>query len=236
VATEQAAAGKRSAGQGRGKAVPTPPAASTRAKATRRRRGEPRRLLLEAARDLFSRQGYIGTTTREIADRANVSETLMFRYFDSKAGLFREALVVPFVDYIEDFHARWMSGAMDDLSDEEFALQLNGDLFDLFRTHRGLVLLMWAGDSLNARELAESGVHEIDDALKTLVKLGSTETIRRQGSDVAHHDLSTRVLLATIAGMAVFGEPFYGKRPPSRKAIVEEITNTILHGRLHRTS
>src|SRR5207302_6556274 len=62
-------------------------------KATRRRRGEPRRLLLESARELFSRQGYASTSTREIADHAGVSETLMFRYFRSKAGLFREALV-----------------------------------------------------------------------------------------------------------------------------------------------
>lgn len=203
-------------------------------KATRRPPGEARRLLLEAATELFSRQGYAQTSTWEIAERANVSETLMFRYFGSKAGLFREALVLPFVDYIEDFNERWQSGAMDQLTDEEFALQLNGDLFDLFRTHRGLVVLLWVGDAHNDRELADAGLPEIDKALKTLVKLGSAETIRRQGADVARHDVSTRVLLAMIAGMAVFGEGFYGKRPPSKKAIVEEITNTVLHGRLHR--
>ena len=98
-----------------------PIAKDGRVKATRRPRGEPRRLLLESARDLFSRQGFTPTSTREIADHAGVSETLMFRYFGSKAGLFREALVVPFVEYVETLNANWESGELDDLSDEGFA-------------------------------------------------------------------------------------------------------------------
>ena len=65
----------------------------------RRARGEPRRLLLEAATDLFNERGY-SASTRDIADRANVSETLMFRYFGSKAGLFHEAMVRPFSETV----------------------------------------------------------------------------------------------------------------------------------------
>jgi len=37
-----------------------------------------------------------------------------------------------------------------------------------------------------------------------------------------------------VAGMAVFGESFYGKRQPSRRDIVEELTHAVLHGHLHR--
>ena len=200
----------------------------------RRRRGEPRRLLLESARELFSRQGFSGTSTREIADHAGVSETLMFRYFGSKANLFREALVVPFVEFIEDFNVRWQSGANDDLDDEAFARQFVGDLFDLFRTNRGLVVMLWADDTRNGNELVELGMADIDKALRMLTKIGNAETIRRQGKPIYRHDLSTRAMLAMVAGMAVFGESFYGKRPPSRKAIVEELTQSSLHGRLHR--
>jgi hypothetical protein len=35
--------------------------------------------------------------------------------------------------------------------------------------------------------------------------------------------------------MAVFGESFYGKRPPSRKDIIDELNQAVLHGHLHRT-
>jgi AcrR family transcriptional regulator len=203
-------------------------------KATRRRRGDPRRLLLESARDLFSRQGYASTSTREIADHAGVSETLMFRYFGSKGGLFREALVVPFVEYIEDLNARWQSGALEGLDGEVFTRLLVGDLFDLFRQHRGLVVMLWAADGFSPKELAETGIYEIENELNVLVRIGTTETVKRDGLPLPRHDLATRSMLAMVAGMAVFGRAFYGKRPPSRNAIVEELTQAVMYGRLHR--
>jgi AcrR family transcriptional regulator len=205
-----------------------------RIKATRRRRGEPRRLLLESARELFSRQGYATTSTREIADNAGVSETLMFRYFGSKAGLFREALVLPFIEYIETLNSKWQSGELADLGDEAFTRQLVGDLFDLFRENRGLVVMLWAADGQSPKDLAATGVYEIEKELQVLAKLGAAETLRRRRHPISRHDLATRSMLAMVAGMAVFGKAFYGKRPPSRNAIVEELTQAVLHGRLHR--
>ena len=206
-------------------------------KATRRRRGEPRRLLLEAARELFNSQGYSGTSTREIADRAGVSETLMFRYFGSKVGLFREALVTPFVEFVEDFNAKWQAGSNDDLDDEQLSRRFIEDLFDLFRRNRGLVVMLWAADAQSGSELAEAGVFdEINDELRVLVEIGSVETKRRQGRALRRQDLVTRSTLAMIAGMAVFGESFYGKKPPSKREIVDELNQAVLHGHLHRTS
>jgi AcrR family transcriptional regulator len=206
-------------------------------KVTRRKRGEPRRLLLEAARDLFSSQGYSGTSTREIAEKAGVSETLMFRYFGSKVGLFREALVAPFVEFVEDFNAKWQSGSNAELDEEELSRRFIGDLFDLFRKNRGLVVMLWAADAQSGSELAEAGVFdEINDELRVLVEIGTAEAVRRQGKALGRQDLTTRSTLAMTAGMAVFGESFYGSRPPSRKDIVDELTQAVLHGHLHRNS
>jgi len=205
------------------------------AKATRRPRGEPRRLLLEAARELFSTQGFRGTSTREIAERADVSETLMFRYFGSKVGLLREALVLPFVEFVEDFNKKWQEGVGTDLGDEEMTRRFVGDLYDLFRDNQGLVVLLWAADAQTGNELAELGVFdEINQELQVLVEIGSTEAVRRQGKALRRQDLATRSTLAMVAGMAVFGESFYGKRRPSRRDIVEELTQAVLHGHLHR--
>jgi AcrR family transcriptional regulator len=205
------------------------------AKATRRPAGEPRRLLLEAARDLFSTQGFSETTTREIAERADVSETLMFSYFGSKVGLFREALVVPFIEFVEDFNAKWHAGSMSGLDDETVTRQFVSDLFDLFRKNRGLVVMVWAADAQSGNELAETGVfEEVSQELRVLVEIGVTERSRRQGSALPRQELVTRATLATIAAMAVFGQSFYGKRPPPKKDIVEELTQAVLHGHLHR--
>lgn len=158
----------------------------------------------------------------------------MFRYFGSKAGLFREALVVPFVEYIEGLNAKWKSGELAELGDEAFTRLLVGDLFDLFRANRGLVVMLWAADAESPEVLANTGVYEVEHELRVLAKLGAAETVRRQRHPLARHDLATRSMFAMVAGMAVFGSAFYGRRPPSRNAIVEELTQSVLYGRIYR--
>jgi AcrR family transcriptional regulator len=44
--------------------------------------------LLKAAEEIFSKYGFKATTTRMIAKRADVNESLIGRYFDGKLGLF----------------------------------------------------------------------------------------------------------------------------------------------------
>ncbi len=47
-----------------------------------------RRQILETAMDLFARNGYEGTTTRRIAERAGVNEAIIFRHFPRKEDLY----------------------------------------------------------------------------------------------------------------------------------------------------
>src|SRR5215469_17039595 len=49
-----------------------------------------RRTIVNAAVPLFARKGFAGTTTRELAAAAGVSEALLFRHFPSKQSLYRE--------------------------------------------------------------------------------------------------------------------------------------------------
>ncbi|HTZ35639.1 MAG TPA: helix-turn-helix domain-containing protein [Stellaceae bacterium] len=51
-----------------------------------------RRAIVEAAVPLFARHGFAGTTTRQLAAAAGVSEALLFRHFPSKQLLYREIL------------------------------------------------------------------------------------------------------------------------------------------------
>ncbi len=56
-------------------------------------RGADRRLqIMEVAKELFARQGFEGTTTREIAHRAKVNEAIIFRHFPSKHDLYWEVI------------------------------------------------------------------------------------------------------------------------------------------------
>ena len=49
---------------------------------------ERRRQILSVAAELFARQGFHGTTTRQIAERVGVKETILFRLFPSKEELY----------------------------------------------------------------------------------------------------------------------------------------------------
>ncbi len=47
-----------------------------------------RRQILDAACGLFARQGFSGATTRQIAERAHITEALIFRHFPNKEDLY----------------------------------------------------------------------------------------------------------------------------------------------------
>jgi AcrR family transcriptional regulator len=67
---------------------------------------ERRRSILDAARKAFSETGDMnGTTMRTIADRAGISEGVIYRHFESKDQLFYEAVVEPLREAIDSLVA-----------------------------------------------------------------------------------------------------------------------------------
>jgi len=51
-----------------------------------------RQEILKAAIELFARNGFRGTTTRDLASQADVNEAIIFRYFTNKTELYRAIL------------------------------------------------------------------------------------------------------------------------------------------------
>lgn len=72
---------------GSDRSAPTP---APRARMSAQRR---RQQLIEAAQQLFSTHGFRGTSTKAIAERAGVSEALLFRHFPTKADLYAAILL-----------------------------------------------------------------------------------------------------------------------------------------------
>jgi AcrR family transcriptional regulator len=200
---------------------------------SRRPRGEPRRLLLDAARQLFARQDYRSTTTREIAQAAGVTEHLLFRHFGSKAALFREALVLPFTSFVEEFGRTWESVVPEETKEEELTEHFVGQLYDVFVQHQGLFLTLMAAEALGDEEKADAGIAEIGQALSLLGQI-SAEGMNLRGVRSHHPDLPAHSTVAMIAGMAALRSTFFGANPPSRAVIVDELIQAILHGFLHR--
>jgi AcrR family transcriptional regulator len=210
-----------------------PPKKQAAAESARRPRGEARRLLLDAARELFARQDYRGTTTREIAESAGVTEYLLFRHFGSKAGLFREALVLPFTDFVDDFGKTWQAVVPEETDEEELAKQFVGELYDVLVRHQGLLLTLVASDGLSDEEIESAGITDIRRTLTVLGQI-SAEGMRIRGMRSSQPDLPAHSTVAMIVGMVALRSTFYGSKPPPREAIVDELVQAILHGFLHR--
>lgn len=201
--------------------------------AVRRPRGEPRRLLLDAARELFARKDYRSTTTREIAEAAGVSEYLLFRNFGSKAGLFREALVLPFTNFVDDFGRTWQSVVPAETDEEELARHFVGQLYDVITEHRGLLLTLAASEAFSDNEIADAGIADIRRAIAILGQI-SAEGMRLRGLRSSQPDLPAHSTVAMIVGMVALRSTFFGTNQPPREAIIDELVLASLHGFLHR--
>lgn len=66
---------------------------------------ERRILILDAARRVFSRHGYDGAKTLQIAQEAKVSEALVYRHYPSKLALYRAVLRQIFREQDENWQA-----------------------------------------------------------------------------------------------------------------------------------
>lgn len=67
--------------------------------------------ILDAAEELFARQGFSATTIKQIGARAGVNSALLYYYFDDKETLYRESLRRLFGGFISEVSRRLQLGA-----------------------------------------------------------------------------------------------------------------------------
>ena len=111
---------------------------------------ERRARIVTAARRVFSRHGYDGAKTLQIAREANVSEALVYRHFPSKLALYRAVLRQVFAEQDE----RWREQGIRDAGTGGLVAAIHGfiaacvadaDNPDRLDTHR-MTLASLAGD------------------------------------------------------------------------------------------
>src|SRR5882757_2055723 len=75
--------------------------------ARRRLRAPERRdQIVSAARAVFSELGVSGTRVRDVAERAGITEPLVYRYFRSKDEIYQLAILEPLDRFIESLTAQ----------------------------------------------------------------------------------------------------------------------------------
>lgn len=192
---------------------------------SRRSGDEVRARMLTAARELFAERGYAGATTKQISDRAEVGEVLLFRHFGSKSGLFDEAVLAPFESFVDAWLERWSRHTPS--GDDMFALGRGYIelLYGFFDDNRELVLAL-----LSAQAHHSATADRLQDMFGRLA-----ETVR-QGSD--EYGLPSRDAVTTVRltfGMVLstveHAELFFAKdKRPSRDELIDEMTRYMLYG------
>jgi TetR/AcrR family transcriptional regulator len=156
-----------------------------------------RRQLIETALDLFARKGFEGTTTKEIAAAAGVTEAVIFRHFPSKHALYMAVL---------DFKVQ-SSELQDWLTATRGLMERNDDV--------GLIRMIMAGILHDYRSdprfervklFAALEGHEVGLAhyrhFALPIAQVLVEYIRRRQREGAIRDHHPAAILAAIAGMA----------------------------------
>ncbi|GGN33646.1 AcrR family transcriptional regulator [Actinoplanes campanulatus] len=156
----------------------------------RRDAAKTRRLLLDAAIQRFTRDGYAATTVRDIADDAGVNVALISRYFRSKEGLF-EACLTSSVDELR----RNTGEAPLSRTPEAIARQIAGPCADGLPYH--LVLLLRSSGDEGADRIRLGLLQSYSERLAAVAgwSPGSPE-----GDDLL---LRAQVVLAAAAGIAL---------------------------------
>jgi AcrR family transcriptional regulator len=195
-------------------------------KRPRRASADVRQLLLRAARDEFLAKGYGGATTKAIAARAEVSETVIFNQFGDKAGLFSAAFVSPFSEVVSEYlEARNNPGqSSGELRVERFVEHLSS----LAREYRP-ILIAAISHRLEGSAAAEPAEEDLLDHLSA--ELQKMLAIEGRPANAASAGPATRASAAAmVLGMALLDDLIFprGTGRPSQQILDAEMTRILL--------
>jgi AcrR family transcriptional regulator len=210
-------------------------------RATRRSSEEVRGLLVEAAGELFGENGFSGVTTRQIAERAGVSEAILWRQFRTKAALFNVAVTEPIVQFLSEFVERYRTYAdaleqtEPSLPPEHGAEMFFGSLYDVFRAEKSLIMTLLAArafdrEILDAHGAGTEPLAEIYNAVSEF----SGRILERYGITV-DMSLIVRLAVGMVLAAAVLDESVFPEGPAtSRDQVVDEVVRLVFHGIVHQ--
>jgi AcrR family transcriptional regulator len=122
--------------------------------------------ILDAGLKLFSKKGYLGATTKEIAAKAGVAELTVFRHFSSKQKLFEE--IIRRYSFLPA-----LKGLLPQLKEMDYADALHeiaGKFLERLSERRDLVRIMNSEIyryPLNVREIYHNFIDEVFRTLAT---------------------------------------------------------------------
>lgn len=203
-----------------------------RPRAPRKSAARSRELITVAARDLFGELGFTNTTVKDVAERAGVGETIVYRIFGTKTRLFEEAILGHLAVAIVEWLERWGDRPGAATTWESGRAYVSG-VYEMVSSNRGQLLALLAAEAFEPAFTAEGrrSTSPVDSALQRVANLVEREMEFRGWRDV-DSALTTRITFGMIFSLAMFPDNLLpkGSGRPSDERIVDEMTKFLIYG------
>jgi AcrR family transcriptional regulator len=185
-------------------------------------------LLLQATLKLISEKGYLGTTTREIAKEAGVTEITLFRNFGSKELLFEEVLkTYTFLPKLKE-----LLPELEGLPIEEALTLIATRLLLSLKERKAMIKIMYqevTSYPVKIREVYNKFTEEVRAILANFIR-----TLQERGS--LRKDISPEVVARVY--LAIFISYFRqeeimrtgGMKKQNMEKYVQEVITMFIHG------
>lgn len=203
--------------------------AAARSPRKRRSTAQVRSLITAAAYDEFVENGFDGTSIRAVAQRAGVTESMVFRHFSSKPALFEATAVGPLVQFMNEFATS--IPARPDEDPGALTFRFISGLYDLCTANRHILVSLAAQDDGTPR----AGEPVFDACARALVR--GVETYMAEADQTATADIldAIRMVLALVLGATLSGNELFpaGAEPDRIKTMLSQF---VLFGAGYRPS
>lgn len=192
----------------------------------RRTREDVDQRICAAARQLFAERGYGSTTTREIARLADVSETLLFRYYGDKATLFNGVVITPFQALMDDFvtqHPDPTANFDRDAVTRRFTRQV----FGLFEENEEMFRAVLAGPARQEGEESAPGLRGLAPFFDQ-----SVDQVQRRYAAAGIEPpfdlrIGVRLGFGMIAASVVLRDALFPDEQPDREAVIHVLEQLV---------
>ncbi|MDK2792302.1 MAG: hypothetical protein PWQ25_1165 [Deferribacteres bacterium] len=136
--------------------------------------------IIDAAFGLFSQKGYLGTTTKEIALHAGVSEVTLFRHFGSKESIFEE--VIQSKSFLPDL--KNLIPKLENLSLKDTLLEIATENIKKLIMKKGAIKIFFSEVDRYPERVRESHNAMVDEMVRILTKFLMSKLTKYSDKDM----------------------------------------------------